>query len=95
MTTNMDLKAIDPRNLMAEAYRIEGITIWDCRSIFFDWALGLKPGLEPRAAISALLDHYGAAQPDHPMTEVLRAGLEAPPDQKRRGGRAARVPPQG
>jgi len=31
----------DPRALIAEAYRIEGLGPEDARAIFFDWALGL------------------------------------------------------
>ena len=30
--------AADPKRLVAEAYRIEGITEAECRSIFLDWA---------------------------------------------------------
>ena len=77
--------AIDPRGLIREAYRME-IGPADCRTIFFDWALG---GSDPagRSEIEALLAHYGAAQPDHPMTAVLREGLEASPPTGRRGRR--------
>ncbi len=43
-------------------------------------------------AIRALLDAYdAAADPDHPMSQVLREGLVEAPPPKRRGGRAARV----
>lgn len=77
--------AIDPRGVIFEAYRMR-LGPADCRTIFFDWALGLERGARPED-IRALLDHYGPAHPDHPMTAVLRAGLEpaaAPP--RRRGG---------
>ena len=37
----------DPRGVIFEAYRIEGITGPDCRSIFLDWALGLNTDLDP------------------------------------------------
>ena len=53
----------------------------DCRTIFLDWALG-QPGAGP-AEIAELLAHYGARQPDHPMTAILRAAASA----------AARRPP--
>ena len=33
---------LDPKNLIREAYRIEGISEPECRSIFLDWALSLK-----------------------------------------------------
>ncbi len=85
MTEERD--ALDPRGLISEAYRIEGITEPDCRSIFFDWALGLDPEANPRDAIEALLARHAAEQPDdHPMTQVLREGLAAPA-RARRGRR--------
>ena len=79
----------DPRGLIFEAYRME-LTAQECRSIFFDWALGFE-GQARIEVIAALLARYGAAQPGHPMTAVLREGLGAqgtPP--RRRGGRSAR-----
>lgn len=80
----------DPRNLIREAYRIEGITAPDCRSIFLDWAIGVPAGEDMRALIPPLLETYAADNPDHPMTEVLRAGLESADKTGRRGGWAAR-----
>ncbi len=81
-----DELAVDPRGLILEAYRME-IGPKDCRTIFFDWALGL-PGPAGEAEIAALLAHYGPGHPDHPMTAVLREGLErAAAPQGRRGGR--------
>ncbi len=77
--------AIDPRGLIHEAYRMD-LGPQDCRTIFFDWALG-RPEGSGRDEIATLLTHYGEANPDHPMTAVLREGLEhaaAPPS--RRGG---------
>jgi hypothetical protein len=32
------LKEADPKGLVRESYRIEGITLGECRSIFVDWA---------------------------------------------------------
>lgn len=83
----------DPKGLIRESYRIEGISKPECRSIFLDWALSLRDGLDQKEAISAVLEHYGAEAPDHPMTQVLREGLEAPTGKGRRGGRAARLNP--
>jgi hypothetical protein len=80
----------DPRGLIHEAYRIEDITEADCRSIFLDWALGLSEGADTRVHIVALIDRHGAAAPDHPMTQVLRAGLDRAVQTGRRGGRAGR-----
>jgi len=42
-------------------------------------------------SIRTLLADYGSADPDHPMGQVLRDGLTAAPEARRRGGRAARV----
>lgn len=81
--------AADPRGLIQEAYRME-IGPQDCRTIFLDWALGLPEG-GGRAEIAVLLDHYGPAHPDHPMTAVLREGLAASlASGGRRGGSRAR-----
>ena len=82
---------IDPKGLIRESFRIDGITDGECRSIFVDWALSLS-GADPREAITALLASYTDAPVDHPMLAVLHAGLEARPKGVRRGGRAARVP---
>lgn len=88
----MTLTEADPKGLIRESYRIEGITASECRSIFLDWALSVPVDADPQDRINFLLAHYGPAQPDHPMGQVLRQGLEAPSARGRRGGRAARVP---
>jgi len=86
----MALDTADPKRLIAESYRIEGITEPECRSIFLDWALSV--GAEPPAdLIRALIDRHGAECPDHPMTRVLQEGLVAPRRPARRGGRAGRL----
>jgi hypothetical protein len=82
---------IDPRGVIYESYRMEGITPGDCRSIFLDWALGVPLGTDTAPMISALLDHYAPENPDHPMTATLQAGLEQAKPARRRGGRASRV----
>ena len=88
----MDIKAIDKKGLIRESYRIEGITEGECRSILLDWALSMPLDADTSPAISALLDYHGADVPDHPMTAVLKQGLQKPNvTGKRRGGRAARV----
>ncbi len=79
----------DPKGLIRESYRIEGITLGECRSIFLDWALSLPLGTDTRGPIKALLVTYDV--PDHPMTQVLTEGLAQVPEAKRRGGRAARL----
>ena len=87
----MTLEQIDATGLIREAYRIEGITAAECRSIFVDWALKAPVAIPSAVAIARLLDVYGADNPDHPMTAVLREGLNPPTPPKRRGGRKARV----
>ncbi len=81
----------DPKGLVRESYRIEGITAGECRSIFLDWALSLPLGADTSPLIEILLAEYGRAHPDHPMTATLREGLAKQPGRGRRGGRAARL----
>lgn len=81
----------DPKGLVRESYRIEGITDGECRSIFVDWALSLPVGTDMRDAIRVVLASYGVAAPDHPMTAVMTAGLQEAPEPRRRGGRASRI----
>ncbi len=81
---------IDPKNLIREAFRIDGITASECRSIFVDWALSVE-GTDHRPMIEALLARHGAEAVDHPMRIVLTEGLTQQPIARRRGGRAARV----
>ncbi|RVV99771.1 hypothetical protein EKE94_03600 [Mesobaculum littorinae] len=88
--TEKSIDPIDPKGLIRESYVIEGITAEDCRGIFLDWALSLAPGTTAQDAIPRLLDRHGAPEA-HPMTTVLRAGLEDAPGTQRRGGRAARL----
>ena len=83
-----DAARYDPRNLIREAYRIDGIAAEDCRSIFFDWALGLKDGEDPVAAAQALLAAYAAEPHDHPMTILLREAAERRASTRRRSGGA-------
>ncbi len=80
----------DPKGLIRESYRIDGITSGECRSIFLDWALSAT-GEDPKQTIQMLLVDYGSEAPDHPMTQTLTAALAEAPVAKRRGGRAARL----
>lgn len=86
----MDLKIADPKGLIRESYRIDGITLGECRSIFMDWALSVPVDAQTKPLLLHLLSTYGT-NAEHPMTGVLKAALEAPATPKRRGGRAARV----
>ncbi|MCB1335045.1 MAG: hypothetical protein KDK26_15690 [Roseivivax sp.] len=81
----------DPKGLIREAYRIEGISEAECRSIFIDWALSLPAGADNQAAMAALQARYG--EPDHPMSALIAEGLSAQAGPRRRGGRR-RTDPQ-
>ncbi len=83
---------LDPRGLIFESYRIDGINKGECRSVFLDWALGIDA--EMTVAITAMLEKYGPAHPDHPMTEVLQEGLEKSEKPRRRGGWRSRPRPE-
>lgn len=81
----------DPKGLIRESFRIEGITAGECRSIFWDWALSMPVGYDAKPEVEALLVKYAGEPADHPMKAVLSQALTASGEPKRRGGRAARV----
>lgn len=87
----MDRDPRDPKGLIREAYRIDGIRIEECRSIFLDWALSLPLGTDTHRTLLALLDQYRPDNADHPMTQVMTEGLGTAAPRRRRGGRSARV----
>lgn len=84
--------ANDPKGLIYESYRIDGITKSECRTIFLDWALSLPMEQNNTTTLHALVEQYGNAAPEHPMSEVLNEGLQgmsvAP---RRRGGWRSRA----
>lgn len=82
--------ATDPKGLIFEAYRIEGITEAECRSIFLDWALSLPDAAESTKVLAELIEEHATRNPDHPMTAVMRAGMTRTGAPKRRGGWRAR-----
>ncbi len=84
------LEEADPKGLVRESYRIEGISLGECRSIFMDWALSLPDSRKVPDALRTLIAEYSGGAPDHPMNEVLVAGLMPAADPKRRGGRLGR-----
>ena len=81
----------DLKGLIRESYRIDGITLPECRSIFLDWALGLPAGADHAEPVQRLLTTYADQPKDHPMTQTLLASLRTAGPARRRGGRAARV----
>ncbi len=86
----MDLSEADPKGLVRESYAMEGISEAECKSIFIDWALSLKAGINPIGALRALIAQYALGRDDHPMSLLLTQALLAPSDPKRRGGRRGR-----
>lgn len=86
----MELAEADPKGLVRESYRIDGITPGECRSIFMDWALSIPVGAPVADAARTLIATYGVPNPDHPMTTVLHEALTAPEVPRRRGGRTGR-----
>ena len=51
----MNYAQIDPKNLIADSYKIDGITLSECRSIFLDWALSIPLEKDSKLLISKLL----------------------------------------
>lgn len=76
----------DHKGLILEAYRIDGITLPECRSIFLDWALSLPADRDQTQALTELHAAYATENAEHPMTQVLREGLQTAQAPKRRGG---------
>ena len=68
---------MDPKGLITESYRIEGISEPECRS---------PVGQEVPGAITEMVARYGGDNPDHPMTRVLREGMVSAAPARRRGG---------
>lgn len=87
----MELSKADPKGLVRESYRIEVITLEECRSIFIDWALSVPVDVDTAEALRSLLAHYMAGNENHPMTSVLTDALVAPAAPRRKGGRMGRV----
>lgn len=81
-----DNLACDPRGLISDAYRIDGISLEECRSIFLDWAIGVPDGENVIEHISLIYAQYSAQFTKHPMTSILYDGinLEVEPRQSRK-----------
>jgi len=79
----------DPKGLIRESYRIDGITASECRSILVDWALSLPLDADQSATAARL--HAAHATHDHPITSLLdEVASVKPGENRRRGGRAGR-----
>ena len=69
----MEYNQLDPKKLIAESYKIVGITGSECRSIFLDWALSIPLDSDSRLMALELYDHYRQVERDHPMTLLLKS----------------------
>lgn len=83
----------DPKGLIFEAYRMDGITKSECRTIFLDWALSLPMEQDTAQTLRLLLVQYGEPTPGHPMREVMLEGLVGMAAPRRRGGWRSRTRP--
>ncbi|MEM1073130.1 MAG: hypothetical protein AAF665_08830 [Pseudomonadota bacterium] len=81
----------DPKGLIYEAYRIDGITKPECRTIFLDWALSLPVEQDTSGALRHLISMYQKSNPEHPMNEVMSEGLSSMAAPRRRGGWRSRT----
>ncbi len=83
--------ATDPKGLIAESFRIDGITYEECRSIFLDWALAVPVDADSHALIEELLARRTAEE--RLMHRVLTEGLKRRQSAKAPGGveRAAKL----
>ena len=79
----------DPSDVIHEAFRIDGIDSEACRAIFFDWAMGLDPGLDMVATAKTLHAELAGDKPDHPMAALLAEAARGitPARGRRRGKR--------
>lgn len=83
--------ALDRKGLIYESYRIDGISLKECRTIFLDWALSVTPDRDMKDDVQKLLTQYADQPADHPMTQTLLAALHETPAPRRRGGRSGRA----
>ncbi|MFK7762890.1 MAG: hypothetical protein AB8B62_06480 [Roseobacter sp.] len=81
----------DPKGLILEAYRIEGIAKSECRSIFLDWALSLPMEQDTGQTLRTLIARHAPQNPGHPMNDVMNEGLTGMATPRRRGGWRSRA----
>ena len=72
----MELSEADRKGLVRESYRMDGITLGECQSIFIDWALSLKDA-DPHEAMRALLAL------DYPLWRSSQSMTAAPTERDR------------
>ena len=71
----MRLSEADPKGLVRESFRIEGISDGECRSIFIDWALSLGRGVESAEALRVVLAEESADR--EALTKALDAAVQS------------------
>lgn len=81
----------DPKGLIIEAYRIDGISKEECRTIFLDWALSLPVEQDTGQSLRILFTEHSVKNPGHPMNDVLKEGLAGIAAPRRRGGWRSRA----
>ena len=86
----MTPESIDKTGLIRESYRIDGIDIAQCRSIFLDWVLKLPQDTDVTAAVQLMLQTHATDAMEHPMSMVLRDALVVADAGGRRGGASGR-----
>ncbi len=78
----------DHRGLIADALVMENLYVEEHRSIFFDWAFGLKePEHSAEAAAALLAIHRTDENADHPMIKLLEDAAKGAAKQRGRTGR--------
>lgn len=83
-----DARLHDPRNLIGDALVMEGLSDSEIRSIFFDWAFGLKEPESAAASAHALLGIYRTqATAAHPMIRLLEQAAAGAAAARGRTGR--------
>ena len=74
----------DPKKLISESFKINGITEVECRSIFFGWVLDSNNFFDMNEALEILYQKYSLDYPKHPMTKVLLEGLTKKNNKRKR-----------
>lgn len=82
---------LDPKGLIRDCYKIDGIRPEECRSVFLDWAISQADGLNVQDMLCQLITQYADPLPLHPMSVVLYEATAEPKPVKRRGGRQGRL----
>lgn len=83
-------KELDPKGVIRESFRIEGLSASEARSIFLGWVLDLPDGVDVPSSALTMLDRYSGEPQGHPMVAVLIEATQPVAKRNRRGGWRAR-----